>query len=64
MNNEKSVPVWLSWMRSLPLSVRLKLARRWQRIANERADWVEYIAPELKDEEEGQNDDDHTPRAS
>lgn len=32
--------------------MRLMLARRWQRIAKERADWVEFIAPELKDEDQ------------
>ncbi|MNL74854.1 hypothetical protein D3C87_2005580 [compost metagenome] len=52
MNKENCAPVWLRWMRSLPASVRLRLARRWQRIAGRRLDWAEYLAPELKDEDQ------------
>lgn len=51
VNKENSVPVWLLWMRSLPMPMRIWLARRWQRIAGKRLDWAEYIAPELKDED-------------
>lgn len=30
--------------------MRIALAKRWQGIAKERADWAEYLVPELKDD--------------
>jgi hypothetical protein len=44
-NSENAFP---DWMRRLPLSIRLSLARRWRRHANKRATLAERQVEEAK----------------
>ncbi|MGQ3213803.1 MAG: hypothetical protein ACT6T2_22170 [Shinella sp.] len=43
MNNVNLPPVWLRWMKRLPLLRRLRIAKRWRdrsRKWADRADWI------------------------
>ncbi len=58
MSRSNYVPVWLRWMRGLPLPIRSFMARRWRRIAHKRADqahkfayWAGFIEPEAADDD-------------
>lgn len=47
-----SLPVWLRWMRSLPMPMRFWLAKRWREKASNRIKWADELTPELRGEEE------------
>ena len=48
MKQSVSVPVWLRWMKRLPLLKRLRTAKRWRDRANKWAARAEWITDDTK----------------
>jgi len=49
VKKKNCVPVWLRWMKRLPLLKRLSIAKRWRSHAKRKAEMADWICPELKE---------------
>ena len=52
-----SAPVWLRWMRGLPLLRRLRIVKRWRDRADKWASRAEYLCPELHTTKDRQDEE-------